>query len=63
MMEVERIPPDLSAEHKRRYLFFKQINTINAFRKRRYAPFKLQMRTEYLAPRTLTCPLFVTLCF
>lgn len=34
MMEVEQIPPDLSAEDKRRYLFFKQINTINAFRKR-----------------------------
>ena len=28
MMEVEQIPPDLSAEDKRRYLFFKQINTL-----------------------------------
>ena len=33
-MEVEQILADLSAEDKRRYLFFKQINTINAFRKR-----------------------------
>ena len=34
MMEVEQILADLSAEDKRRYFFFKQINTINAFRKR-----------------------------
>ena len=34
MMEVEQIPADLSAEDKRRYLFFKQINTLNVFRKR-----------------------------
>ena len=33
-MEVEQILADLSAEDKRRYLFFKQINTLNAFRKR-----------------------------
>lgn len=33
-MEVEHIPADLSAEDKRRYLFFKQINTLNVFRKR-----------------------------
>ena len=33
-MEVEHITADLSAEDKRRYLFFKQINTLNAFRKR-----------------------------
>ena len=34
MMEVEQIPADLSAENKRKYLFLKQINTLNAFRKR-----------------------------
>ena len=34
MMEVEQIPADLSAEDKRKYLFLKQINTLNAFRKR-----------------------------
>lgn len=33
-MEVEQIPADLSAEDKRKYLFLKQINTLNAFRKR-----------------------------
>ena len=33
-MEVEQNQANLSAEDKRRYLFFKQINTINAFRKR-----------------------------
>ena len=34
MMEVEQIPADLSAEDKLKYLFLKQINTLNAFRKR-----------------------------
>ena len=29
MMEVEQIPADLSAEDKRKYLFLKQINTLN----------------------------------
>lgn len=33
-MEVEHITADLSAEDKRKYLFLKQINTLNAFRKR-----------------------------
>ena len=33
-MEDEQIPADLSAEDKRKYLFLKQINTLNAFRKR-----------------------------
>ena len=33
-MEVEQILADLSAEDKLKYLFLKQINTLNAFRKR-----------------------------
>ncbi len=33
-MEVEHITADLSAEDKRKYLFLKQINTLNAFRNR-----------------------------
>ena len=33
-MEVEHITADLSAEDKRKYLFLKQINPLNAFHKR-----------------------------
>ena len=32
--EVERPPMELSENEKRKYLFLKQINTLNAFRKR-----------------------------
>lgn len=32
--EVERSPLELSESEKRKYLFLKQINTLNAFRER-----------------------------
>ena len=32
--EVERSPLELSENEKRKYLFLKQINTLNAFRER-----------------------------
>lgn len=32
--EVERSPMELSENEKRKYLFLKQINTLNAFRER-----------------------------
>lgn len=32
--EVERSPLELSDDDKRKYLFLKQINTLNAFRER-----------------------------
>ena len=32
--EVERSPLELSEDEKRKYLFLKQINTLNAFRER-----------------------------
>lgn len=32
--EVERSPIELSENEKRKYLFLKQINTLNAFRER-----------------------------
>ena len=32
--EVERSPLELSEQEKRKYLFLKQVNTLNAFRER-----------------------------